>query len=178
MPPECGYLMQDTKKVLAVLAASIQKSLQINTPVSVFDDVKRLQEEGLKTLKGGSSVFQVVGQGIERAPYWNRAIATFGKSAKALKATAPQLQEHMKAALELKDSAPSTEACDNLLAMVQAIPEYNASVGQTHVLELDTQLVAAINAHAAQISSAILAECKNGSDGVTPAGTLEAYTGL
>ncbi|CAK0907977.1 unnamed protein product, partial [Prorocentrum cordatum] len=155
MTTECAHLIQDTKKVLAVLSASYMKSLQVDTPASVFDDVKPLQYDGLKASRTGaaSSVFQVVGQAVERSAHWNRMVTAFAKSAKALKTSAPALQEHMQLAVEMKDERPSAEHRQKLKSIVEAIPEYNATVGESHVIELDANIAVAISAHTATVAS-------------------------
>eukprot|EP00959_Pyramimonas_sp_CCMP1952_P104122 2176446-Pyramimonas_sp.AAC.1 len=84
----------------------------------------------------------------------------------------------MKTTMALKDEGPSVEACESLSIIVQAVPEFNATVGQSHVLELDGKLAVTIAAHATKLATLAAEASKADSADTKFDGAIEAYTTL
>ena len=157
-----------------VIRAVAQGTIQIGTPLSVYDDCKLVEQAALQIVSVNAGVFELIGRALNTTPHWQMMFNHVLQNLKAYKEHLPSIQANFKVLAEMKNE-PSEGNKAKLASVVENIPIYCASIGADACPELETQLVEMVRSHGLVIIS-----CATGlaSPGDSPTAATSATTPL
>ena len=91
--------LNDARRILAALQTSSTRTISASTSVKVFDDIKKLKTEALRS-KSVDNLFQAAGQAVSDNPTWAALVDELDSCSKNLKKKMPEIQKQAQSRIE------------------------------------------------------------------------------